>query len=186
MATKFPFTEVIPFLQGLTPFLQIVLTGAVCLLTYQIARQQVRVARRQEDTSRSQFRLNLFDKRLEVFEAAMLFLALMVTKSTVTHEERIDFVRKTRAARFIFNKEADDYFIHLSKEAIAIQVGSYIVDLIGEGAPSEQSPKLLGARLMWFNEQLNELPKEFDEFLTVEAVPVPSKKRFSARFTYDP
>jgi hypothetical protein len=127
-------------------------------------------------------RLNLFDKRFEMFDTVMRFLTLVVTKGSVTHEERIDFVQKTRAGRFIFNKEADEYFIHLSKEAIAIQVGSYITDLLGEGATKEESPKLLGARLMWFNQQLDELPKEFDDFLTVETVSNSSKKRFSDRF----
>ena len=46
-------------------------------------------------------------------------------------------MRKTRAARFIFNKEVDDYFIHLNKEAIAIEVSNYVADLFGEGAAKE-------------------------------------------------
>jgi hypothetical protein len=42
------------------------------------------------------------------------------------------------------------------------------------------------ARVIWFNEQLEQLPKQFDSFVTVEAAPDSSKKLFSARFKYDP
>jgi hypothetical protein len=61
-------------------------------------------------------RLNLFDKRFEMFEAVTLFLAMIVSKGKVTRGERIDFVRKTRAARFIFNKEVDDFIAGFDPE----------------------------------------------------------------------
>jgi hypothetical protein len=144
----------------------------------------VQIARQQQERNQSQLRLNLFNKRFEVFEAAMQLIALVSRNGTVTDKGRIDFVQKTKAARFLFGKEAEDYFTHLNSEAIAIQVGSQLSDILGEGVKSEQSqfPMLLGARRMWFNGQLDELPKEFDDFLTVETLPNSSKKRFTARF----
>ena len=59
----------VSFLQGLVPFLQIIFTVVLGCLTYQIARQQ-------KETNRNQFRLNFFDKRFAVYEAAMEFIAL--------------------------------------------------------------------------------------------------------------
>jgi hypothetical protein len=81
---------------------------------------------------------------------------------------------KDEAARFLFNQEAEDYFTHLAHQALKLQIDT------------GQSEKMRAARGIWFNEQLDQLPKEFDRFLAVEAVPDSSKKFFSSRFKYDP
>ena len=113
----------------------------------------------------------------------MEFIALASNKGTVTNEERIDFLRKTKAARFLFNKEADDYFTHLNAEAIHLQVVHKIVSNAGSVEGMEDTEHNRVARIVWFNKQLDELPKEFDRFLTVEDVSDSKTKLFSARFT---
>jgi hypothetical protein len=168
----------VPLMQVIIASLQVALTAVLGWLTFRIAKQQTA-------TNRSQLRYNLFNKRFEVFEAAMKFVTLVAMNHTASLEERIEFVRKTKAARFLFNEEAAAYFSHVDSQAVLVEVGQKLIAQAGAFETKAGSIALLKARIDWFDEQLALLPKDFDRFLAIEgSKPDESRGRpFSARFT---
>lgn len=150
-------------------------------LTLLIAWQQTVVNRRQ-------LRLNLFEKRLEVYEAAMQFIGIVLIADTVTYEQRIDFKQKTKAARFLISKGAEEYFGHLNGRAILIGDQYKRIEMLrtaGMNQEWQEAIKKHEELREWFNEQLDQLPMRFDKCLKIE--PVRSlDKAFSDRFSYKP
>ena len=60
------------------PICTLILTGVIGIVTLYIAYQQYR-------TAKNKLRLDLFDRRLPVFEAAMKLAAGIVSKGSVSH-----------------------------------------------------------------------------------------------------
>jgi hypothetical protein len=71
---------------------------ATLLVTGYIAWQQLQ-------TARNKFRLDLFDRRFPVFEAAMKLVLIAVQEGDISDEARREFFTATRGVEFLFNSE---------------------------------------------------------------------------------
>jgi hypothetical protein len=79
-----------------------------------IAWQQVRI-------HRNKLKLDRFDKRFAVHEAAMTFVASITTRADIRTEELNEFLAKTRGSRFLLCEEIADYLSEIYRKAGELQ-----------------------------------------------------------------
>jgi hypothetical protein len=138
---------------------------ATLSVTGYIAWQQMR-------TAKNKFRLDLFDRRFPVFEAAMKFVSIAAQKGDVSEEARQEFLIATRGVEFLFDRKIQDYCDKLINEAVNLHHGFKLKDLPRSGAPEQDAKHIKrietwSERAQWFNEQVEEVPKRFGPFLRV-------------------
>jgi hypothetical protein len=78
------------------------------------------IAIQQWRTNKNKLRLDLFDRRWAVFEAAMRMAAVAVHKPKVTSDDLREFEIASKGARFLFDQNLEDYCNKLRTEAIGI------------------------------------------------------------------
>jgi hypothetical protein len=130
------------------------------------------IAWQQWQTAKNKFRLDLFDRRFPVFEAAMKLASIAVQKGDVSDEARREFLIATRGVKFLFNQKLQSYCDTLAKEAVSLHVGQQLINLPAgdERANSAEHKKSIdawGERVQWFNQQVDEIPRMFGPFLRV-------------------
>lgn len=153
-----------------TPTASLILTGAVAVVTLYIAWQQKQTAKQLARTAENKLRLDLFDRRLPVYEAAITLANYIVSTGGTTHEKASEFSQACKSARFLFNEEMQNYCAELHNEALCVFAGKVKVDGYPVGSPErDQSLALLNERILWFQEQLKtEIAKRFGAFLHIQ------------------
>lgn len=142
------------------PTVTLILTGAIGCVTSYIAIQQWL-------TAKNKLRLDIFDRRYPVFEAALKLVSIAVQKGDVPDEARREFVIATRGAQFLFDQKLQDYCDALAKEAINVRVGEQMMDSLPLGDRRTKSAEAWAERMKWFTEQVDEIPKRFAPFLKI-------------------
>lgn len=129
-----------------------------------IAWQQVRI-------NRNKLKLDRFEKRFAIHEAAMTFVASITTRAAISTEELNDFLAKTRGARFLLSKEIADYLNDIYRKAGELQ--STITMMQGPPLSEEWREKFANKWTglnEWFQQQLNVIPEKFAPFLSVDDI----------------
>jgi len=158
------------------PTATLILTGAIGCVTAYIAYQQWL-------TAKNKFRLDLFEKRFAVFEAAMKMVSIAVQKGDVPDEARREFLIATKGVQFLCDQKLQDYCDTLAKEALSVRVGQQEMDSLPVGPQRAKSAVALGERIKWFSDQVDEIPKRFGEFLQIRGAspawprPLPGRSR---------
>ena len=142
------------------PTATLLLGIATLLVTGYIAIQQWLTARRK-------LRLDVFDRRLPVFEDAMSFTEIVSTKEKITLEVVQKFKFATKSVQFLFNRRMQDYCDNLYTEAYCVWSGKQKIDSLPEGEERDKSMGLWQGRRVWFNDQRKEIPKRFARFLKI-------------------
>jgi hypothetical protein len=122
----------------------------------------------QHKTAKNKLRLDLFDRRLPVFEAAMKLAGIIISKGNVSREEVREFAIASSNVRFLFDQKLQDYCDELHDTALIVWAVKQKIDALPLGEERATSSELLIERIVWFNEQLsNEIPKRFTPFLRI-------------------
>jgi hypothetical protein len=138
------------------------------ILTATIALGILTIAYWQYKTAKNRLRLDLFDRRLPVFEAAMKLAGIIFSKGTISREEVQEFAMASRNVRFLFNQRLQDYCDELHEAALIIWAGKQKPDEWPVNEEGAANSEVLTERVLWFNEQLNnEIPKRFTPFLRI-------------------
>jgi len=69
------------------------------------------IAYRQWRTAQNRLRLDLFDRRLVVYEAAMFFVASVLNNSKILDGVDTTYMEKTRSVRWLFDKAFEDHLL---------------------------------------------------------------------------
>ncbi|WP_333988734.1 hypothetical protein [Burkholderia cepacia] len=138
------------------------LTPVIAIFGGWIAWQQVRI-------NRNKLKLDRFDKRFAVHEAAMTFVARVATKGNADTEGMNEFLAKTRGTRFLLSKEIADYLNEIYQNAgrlrnIALSMEALTLT---EDARQKFSDKWLELN-EWFQKQLDVIPEKFSPFLSID------------------
>jgi hypothetical protein len=150
------------------PTATLILGAATLILSAVIACVTSYIAIQQWFTAKNVLRLHLFDRRLPVFEAAMKLAEIVVTKKNITLEEVQEFSFATKSVQFLFDENLQDYCDkELHKEAYSVWSGKQKIDSLPEGEERDNSMGLWQARIVWFNDQRQEIPKRFAPFLKI-------------------
>lgn len=123
------------------------------LLTPVIAVLTIFIAWKQWATAHNQFRLHLFDRRVQIYEAAVRLCETIVQEGETSKADVRRFCVDARAARWLFDREISEHLNKLAREAFMLMAPPGI----------EKSPE----RVKWFLEQSDTLPDKFEKYLKV-------------------
>lgn len=119
--------------------------------------------------ARNKLKLELFDRRLVVYEAAKEILFSIVTNDELENEDFSKFVAATREARWLFNKSVNDYLI---SELRSKAFGYIVLGKNREEWPSEESwnewQYKRGQIKIWCADQFDVLDELFSPFLHLD------------------
>lgn len=136
------------------------------LLTPVIAFFAVYVAASQWSTARNKLRLDLFEKRYAVYEAAQEFIASIVTSGKVNDESMFTYMAATRAAKWIVSHEVEEY---LERELYTPALKLQTLQSMLEGVPAgDERTKNVARQLelkTHFNAQYKQLDIWFSAYL---------------------
>ncbi|RQU40504.1 hypothetical protein DF142_18335 [Burkholderia cenocepacia] len=138
------------------------LTPIIAIFGGWIAWQQVRI-------NRNKLKLDRFDKRFAVHEAAMTFVARVATKGNADIEEMNDFIAKIRGTRFLLSKEIADYLDDIYRNAGRLR--NMALSMESTIHPEESRKKFSDKWLElneWFRQQLDVIPEKFSPFLSID------------------
>ena len=123
-----------------------------------IAWQQWRVAE-------TKLRLDLFDRRYKVYDAARKFLAVIIREAAFTNAELIEFNVGTSDAEFLFRADVVDYLGQVRKHAVHMQTAQRIFEPLPVGEERSRHVQAQHDDLVWLTEHITELPKMFALYL---------------------
>jgi hypothetical protein len=117
--------------------------------------------------SRHKLKMDLFDKRYQVYLSTKQFLAHVGSNAKVDFKEIISFGRNTMQGIFLFDKDVTDYLKQIEEKAVDLLTVQTALN-----RPSEADKDMLWKNqevaLKWFSEQLTEVNKYFRKTLDVK------------------
>lgn len=113
--TELPWLNIIDVTKSLAliaiPFSAAVITHKFGKIQSDIARRQADTAAISAETARNKLRLDLFDKRHEVYESADKFLRKALTSVSLTSDDRFEYQVSTKPAAWLFEDDISDFFL---------------------------------------------------------------------------
>ena len=127
------------------------------------------IAFRQSQIARNKLKLDLFDKRMAVYQAVRETLATAVTKGKLTQEDEVKYLVGTRPAQWLFGSEVFKYLDETLWHKI-VDLGLH--NAMSEGRPDdEERVKHIHARadaIKWLIAQYKELDKFCESYLSLK------------------
>ena len=109
-----------------------------------IGKRQANTAAQSMEVARNKLRLDLFERRLAVFEAANKFINKVSRRRRVTADERADLMNETKAAQWLFDERTAKYITeHIFADAYELVLVWEDAEL---GATPEERRKLFERR----------------------------------------
>ena len=136
------------------------LTPLIGVLVAYVAFQQWR-------TARNRLKLDLFDRRLAVYQQARDFLVKQMALGHLESTEIAEFAIKTRVSRWLFNPSLADYLEReVAKAAMDVSDLESQLEAITSQPDRAKSISQQGELRKWLNEQLyTEIDRKFAAFL---------------------
>jgi len=138
----------------LTPLITII-TASILVLQYRLAKQR--------------WRLDLYDKRYNVYSATMEYLSNIVAKKQLTYEEFKDlttkFLRNSKDKEFLFGEDVQQ-FLHLLYERGSVL--GIILNALNYDEKNENNVNEKKKLVSWFSEQFEVSSVLFRNYLIVE------------------
>ena len=144
-------------------------TALSALLTPTIAIIAVYIGWQQWRTNRNKLKLDLFDRRFAVYDAARTLIGRVITQSHAKNEQIFEFLGGTREAAFLLDKQIAEYLfkeLH-HKASLLLTLHSEL-----EGLPvGEERTKNIEHRRQvrnWFEQQYDVLDEKFSKYIQLE------------------
>jgi hypothetical protein len=130
------------------------------------------IARRQWLTAQNRLKLDLFDRRLPVYEQTRELLARRMALAQVDNKEITEFAIKVRIAKWLFNPAMADYLDYLQEIAKKTSEINFIQSELEETLDEARRKELVSKqreRKEWLDDQLYKvIDGRFSEFLHLE------------------
>ena len=123
-----------------------------------IAYQQVR-------TAREKFKLDLFEKRFQVFSGARCLLSKILVTANVDLEALFEYRGAIAEASFLFGEDITEYLEEIYRRALRLHTLHQTMDPLPRGDERSRLASEISNELKWLNEQLPELKKRFAPYL---------------------
>jgi len=140
------------------------LTPAIALLTAYIAWQQWR-------TNRTKLSLDLYDRRIHVYEQVKRILSLIMRDARVSYDELLAFRANTSQADFLFGPEIPKYIDEIYQRAVKLEYWTKEYrDYTQEKPPGYDHEKVVSskhAELEWLSGQFDPALEKFRRYLHV-------------------
>jgi len=139
------------------------------LLTPTIAVLVAIIAYRQWRTAQNRLKLDLFDRRFAVYDAARNLLSSVMTSGKAKDEEMLKFLAHTREAKWLLNNEIAEYFDKAFwGRAVDLQTLDTELQVLAVGAERADNVKTQSEIKKWFREQYKVLDEKFTPFLKLK------------------
>ncbi|MBC7160507.1 MAG: hypothetical protein H5U26_00145 [Immundisolibacter sp.] len=144
-------------------------TTLAALLTPTIAIIAVYIGWQQWRTNRNKLKLDLFDRRFTVYDAARTLIGRVLTQSHAKNDQILEFLTGTREARFLLDKQIAEYLFkefHLK----AILLLTLHSELEGSPGGTERTKNIEHRREVrnWFEQQYDVLDEKFSKYIQLE------------------
>ena len=138
------------------------LTPMIAITTVYIAYQQYRV-------NRINLRLNLYDRRVEVFRGVLTHLSAAAREAKLKSEDLMNFLRSTSKKEFLFDHDLCQYLEEIYGRSVDLwSASSQLADRdMPYGPERTQLVDRQSQQLKWLSDQLPELRKRFSKYLTI-------------------
>ncbi|MGQ0833701.1 MAG: hypothetical protein ACT4O5_02060 [Gammaproteobacteria bacterium] len=138
------------------------------LLTPTIAIAGVYIAAQQWRTNRNKLKLELFDRRYAFYEAATELIGRVITTGKASSSTTLQFLMKTKGAKFIVGAALAEYLDKLYREASLLH--SLDSELEGVPAGPERSQNVRRQREIkeWISSQYDVLDIKFAPLLRLK------------------
>ena len=142
-----------------TVYLSALLTPVVAIYGSFIAYLQWRL-------SQNKLKLDLFDRRFKVYEAARDFLASIITSGKANEDNLFKFLIATREAKWLLNPEVAEYLDkQMYSNAINLQTLAYELKNATQGEVRYNNVQAQADIKKWFLAQYEVLDVKFTPFL---------------------
>jgi hypothetical protein len=139
------------------------------LLTPTIAVFGSFIAYRQWRTAQKKLKLDLFEKRFAVYDAARTFIASVMTSGKAKDEEMYEFLSGTREAKWLLNDDIATYFDEqIWKKAVELQTLDLVLEGVPVGDERTRNVQQQGEIKKWLISQYKVLDEKFSPFLKLE------------------
>jgi hypothetical protein len=149
-------------------FLPLVVWYFQGLLTPVIAVVAVYIARQQWKTNAHKLKLDLYDRRFKVFEAAREILGLMYT-SGVRDAQLLNFLTKTADTEFLFGREVKEYLEEIYRHVQTLISANSQMSANWE-TPVEVRSRIAEAEtteVRWATGEVNRIADRFKKYLNL-------------------
>lgn len=125
---------------------------------------------RQWRTAQDKLKLDLFDRRLVIYQQTRDFLARRMAHGQLESSEIIEFTVKTRVSRWLFNPSVADYLEgEIAKKAMDINSLNSELEALTDDAKRKQNVSRQRELKNWLDKQLYEvIDAKFGEFLRLK------------------
>ena len=138
------------------------------LLTPVIACIAVYIAYQQYKTNRDKLRLDLYNKRYEVFYSLMKLLAHILQTAKVEHEQVNEFSREAKEAVFLFDKDISTYLDMVKKKSRDLWAVNEELKDMPRGKERSEKAREVTNLLHWLTNQFDIATKKFSKYLKFE------------------
>jgi len=154
---------------NLNQIMEIMLKLSQTVLTPIIAILAAWIAFQQHKTNRYKLRLDLYDKRFNVFHKLISFVSSAVQQGNVTDEQLNEFLRSTAYANFLFDKDIETYIDEMYHKGVDLH---YMEKSIKELSGNKQKEILDKREIVfnWFVKQFTESRKKFGRYLNFHRI----------------
>jgi hypothetical protein len=138
------------------------LTPTIAILGAYIAWQQWR-------TNRNKLKLDLFDKRFQVFENIKKFIASILTSGRVEDGTEFQFLRDTKSVRFLFQDDAT--ILNLIDEIYKKAIKLHTLERTERGSSGQTLENNLNKQneiKEWYQNQLHTIDEIFKKYLILK------------------
>jgi vacuolar-type H+-ATPase subunit I/STV1 len=135
--------------------------------TFIVAAIVAYIAYRQYKTDRYKVKLDLYDRRYKVFDAARQFIAHVIEGDNVKREKIVEFTSATVESVFLFGEDVRKYLDTLLAKGARVQRLQTELDSSRLPVGEEHSKKTeeIQECLNWLTQQLHELKTKFRPYL---------------------
>ncbi len=132
-----------------------------------IAIVALHIAWRQHQTAQGKLKLDLYDRRFNVYRGLMDLFAAVLRDVKVSHDELAKYRAETNEKQFLFDEDIVKFMTQVRDKAIDLRHVNQQMEKLSDGRENErrQLAEQDSELLRWFNEQEELAPGRFEEYL---------------------
>jgi hypothetical protein len=123
------------------------------------------VAWQQWQIARHRLRLDLFDRRYKVYDAARKFLSIILREARFEDSQLFEFYAGTSDAEFLFDSDVVDYLEQVRKRAVHMRTAQKIYEHMPVGDERSRHVQSEHDDLLWLTDQLTAMTAVFRPYL---------------------
>ncbi len=119
----------------------------------------------QYSVSKEKFKLDLFEKRFQVFAATRKLLTIVMQRANIEIDDLFEFRANTGEAAFLFDTDITTYLSKIDKKVIRLHTLKEEMKSLPVGEKRSEKAEQISECLKWLGDQLPELKHQFGPYM---------------------